>query len=128
MKNGAKKMGKNGTGKKETKGEGRKRQAQHSHTAQRHVMSGGDVKDLAAQLAPLEEQDAEAGEKQGDTNVGGSIIVDTGKLNLPAGIGEDEGKHLILGFEPVVAVIVAVMIAFVIFIAWEISRMPPSGG
>jgi hypothetical protein len=127
--NGAQGGGKDDAAKGVAKGNGgRKCRARHSHTASRHVMSGGDVKELAAHLAPLEEQDAAAGREQGDANTGGSIVVDTGKLTLPSGIGEEEGRKLILGFEPVVVVIVAAMIAFVLFIAWEISRMPPPPG
>ncbi|HKY29789.1 MAG TPA: hypothetical protein VJM12_17750 [Pyrinomonadaceae bacterium] len=90
----------------------------------------GDTAELAAQLAPLEELDKHAAEQQGakgykpaDTGqVKGAIVVDTGNLALPKDISEggDEGW----GIEPVVIVIVSVVLAFIGFIAWQISRMP----
>ncbi len=97
----------------------------------------GDTAGLAAQLAPLEEQDTRAAQKQGASarylNNGasqenGAIIVDPNNANLPQGINDEravEGRKF-FGMEPVVLVILGGMLAFVIFIAWQISRMPPA--
>lgn len=90
----------------------------------------GDTKKLAAQLAPLEEQkkgDAQRGQGGGDggaTQEYGAIIVDNERLNLSKDIMEGEASAGILGMEPVVLVILALMLAFIVFIAWSISQMP----
>ena len=91
----------------------------------------GDTAELAAQLAPLEELDKRAAEQQGakgykpvDTQqVKGAIVVDTGNLALPKDISEG-GEAGSWGIEPVVIVIVCVVLAFIGFIAWQISKMP----
>jgi hypothetical protein len=96
----------------------------------------GDTAKLAARLAPLEEQDTRAAQKQGrhvrDSNNGlsqenGAIIVDTNNLNLPKGINDerDEGGKKFFGIEPLVLFILSGMLAFIVFIAWQISQMPP---
>ena len=97
----------------------------------------GDTAQLAAQLAPLEEQNAHAARKQGVNGHGagqnggliqehGALIVDTDHLNVLKGLGEESqtGKGHFLGIEPVVLVILCVMLAFIVFIAWKISEMP----
>ena len=99
----------------------------------------GDTAQLAAQLAPLEEQNAHAARKQSANGHGssgqqhggliqehGALIVDTDHLNVLKGIGEesDAGNGHLLGIEPVVLVILCVMLAFIAFIAWKISEMP----
>jgi hypothetical protein len=97
----------------------------------------GDTAQLAAQLAPLEEQNVQAARRQGANGHGaghnggliqehGALIVDTENLNVLRGIGEegDAGKGHLLGIEPVVLVILCVMLAFIAFIAWKISEMP----
>jgi hypothetical protein len=97
----------------------------------------GDTAQLAAQLAPLEELDARAAQKQGANGHGsgqnggliqehGALIVDTENLHVLKGIGEggDEEKGHFLGIEPIVLVIVGFMLAFIIFIGWQISQMP----
>lgn len=85
-----------------------------------------DTGKLAAQLAPLEEQDETAARKQGadaDSNQEhGAIMVDSSRL--PKGI-VDEDRKQVLGIEPVVLVIVGLLLSFIIVIAWLISRMPP---
>jgi hypothetical protein len=96
----------------------------------------GDTAQLAAQLAPLEEQDTHAAALQGaNGRVGtsqnggrlirehGALIVDTDHLNLPKELTEaDKGK--LWDIEPVVIVIVVGMLIFIAFIAWRISLMP----
>jgi hypothetical protein len=98
----------------------------------------GDTAQLAAQLAPLEEQNANAARRQGANGHGsgqqngrliqehGALIVDTDNLNVLRGMGEgrDAGEKHFLGIEPVVLVILCLMLAFIAFIAWQISQMP----
>jgi hypothetical protein len=85
-----------------------------------------DTGKLAAQLAPLEEQDKAAARKQGATNDSsqehGAILVDSPRL--PRGILNKEKKSG-LGIETVVLVIVGLLLSFIFVIAWLISRMPP---
>jgi hypothetical protein len=92
----------------------------------------GDTAQLAAQLAPLEEQNKAAAEKQasdqssaqaGMHHERGAIVVDTGNLVLPKNVGETEDKAF-WRIEPVVIVIVGLMLAFIAFITWQISQMP----
>jgi hypothetical protein len=90
-----------------------------------HVAPSGDTSELAAQLAPLEER---GGGDQGGAsqNNGGSIVVDTGALKLPEGlVAEGEKDKRLLGFEPVVLFIIVVSLAFIAFIAWQVSQMAP---
>ncbi|HEX8130119.1 MAG TPA: hypothetical protein VF527_13535 [Pyrinomonadaceae bacterium] len=97
----------------------------------------GDTAQLAAQLAPLEEQDKQAARRQqGATNGRGAaqnggtliqeqgvLIVDTNHLNLPPELTETGGGR-VWQIEPVVIVIVGAMLLFIAFIAWQISLMP----
>ena len=95
----------------------------------------GDTDQLAAQLAPLEEQDKPAAEHQigSPLNIAsgqadrhfGSIIVDNENLNVPTDIMETQEKKQFLGIEPVVVVVLILMLSFIVFIAWQISLMPP---
>lgn len=88
----------------------------------------GTIEELAAQLAPLEEQTAQRGKQAGANNNGGAIVVDASAVKLPEGLAEEKKERLILGFEPLVLVILAVAVAFIIFIAWQVSQMPmPTG-
>jgi hypothetical protein len=99
-----------------------KRHVRSSHAARHRSEPSGSPEDVAAQLAPLEEQTAA---RKSGANNGGAIVVDTGTLKLPEGLaGEEEKKGLILGFEPVVFAIIMLALAFIIFIAWQISQMP----
>jgi hypothetical protein len=97
----------------------------------------GDTAQLAAQLAPLEEQNAQAARRQGANGHGagqnggliqehGALIIDTDNSHVLRGLGEEGGKGegRLLGIEPVVLVIVCLMLAFIAFIAWQISQMP----
>jgi hypothetical protein len=95
----------------------------------------GDTAQLAARLAPLEELDKTSAAKQLSSSPHlrdptadphyGAIVVDNDSLNLPKDIMEGSGGETFLGMEPVVLVILAVMLAFIAFIAWQISLMPP---
>lgn len=106
------------------------------HPLRRNKRKKGETAQLAAQLAPLEEQDAHAAKQQGANGNGsgkgglihdrGTLIVDTENLNIPkslGGSGADEKKHF-LGVQPVVLVILLAALAFTAFIAWQISLMP----
>jgi hypothetical protein len=92
-----------------------------------HVAAGGDTRELAAQLAPLEERGG-GGAAQGGAsrNNGGSIVVDTGALKMPAGLAAQQEDRRILGFEPVVIFIVVLALAFIAFVAWQVSQMAPA--
>jgi hypothetical protein len=94
----------------------------------------GDTARLAAQLAPLEEQDRQAAKRQlahkpapsefqGDPGFT-AIVVDNDNLNVPKDIMEGGDEKTYLGMEPVVLVILGVMLTFIAFIAWQISLMP----
>jgi hypothetical protein len=94
----------------------------------------GDTAELAAHLAPLEEQDIHSAAKQIgiDSNLPdprmdpnyGAIVVDSESINVPKGMSESAGETRFLGMEPVVIVILIVMLTFIFFIAWQVSLMP----
>lgn len=90
-------------------------------------------KEIAAQLAPLEEQDKGAAARTGMTagevhshlvHEHGAIIVDSEGLSLSDDIAEGQRGKRILGMEPVVLAILGFMLVFIAFIAWQISLMP----
>jgi hypothetical protein len=88
----------------------------------------GDSVQLAAQLAPLEEQKKNSAQRDGKLQAGahmepGAIVVDNSNVGLSEDIVESkEGK--LLGMDLVVVVIVCIVLAFIAFIAWQISQMP----
>ena len=95
----------------------------------RHSSKKGDTSELAAQLAPLEEQNSDAARRQGAevngaNHTAGAIVIDQQDLQLPKGMNEVEEGDSAFGIEPVVIVIVIVLLAFIAFIAWQISQMP----
>lgn len=102
-----------------------KRKRKH---ANRHYIPGPheDAATVAARLAPAEEkgQPPPPAPEGGRGKNGGSIVVDTGALNLPAGFGKGASPRRLLGLEPVVIVIVALVLAFIAFVAWRITKMP----
>lgn len=96
----------------------------------------GDADQLAAQLAPLEEQDKQAAAErvgrglkstndQADRDYG-AIVVDSDNLKIPIGITEEQNEKQFLGIEPVVLVALIFSLAFIVFIAWQITLMPPA--
>lgn len=100
----------------------------------KHKRNKGDTDQLAAQLAPLEEQNKPAAENQigsplESTNDEpkkdyGAIVVDNVDLIVPKDImGGGEAKRF-LGMEPVVLVVLIILLGFIGFIAWQISLMP----
>ena len=94
----------------------------------------GDTDRLAAQLAPLEEQDKPAAEHQIGSHLNsnngqadrdyGAIIVDNENLKVPTDIMERRDEKRFLGIEPVVLVVLIIVLSFIAFIAWQISLMP----
>ena len=93
----------------------------------------GDTAELAAQLAPLEEQNKPAAEQQIGRQVDsvscpadrhfGAIVVDSEHLKVATDFVEPKEKH-ILGIEPVVLVVLILVLGFIGFVAWQISLMP----
>jgi hypothetical protein len=104
------------------------------HIRSRGKHKKGDTAQLAAQLAPLEEQDRhaaihqQAGEQAPDISradpLFGAIVVDNDDLHVPRDIMEGGDEKTFLGMEPVVLVILGIMLAFIAFIAWRITLMP----
>ncbi|HYN85373.1 MAG TPA: hypothetical protein VER32_08980 [Pyrinomonadaceae bacterium] len=101
----------------------------------RHKHGPGERKkhaeELSALLAPLEEQHPElAREAQGDGDGAyndATIKVSSANVTLPKEFVEGERKGArIFRLDPVVLVILCLMLAFIAFIAWQISRMPPA--
>lgn len=93
-----------------------------------------DTEKLAAQLAPLEEQDKPAAEHQIGGHVDaasypterhfGSIIVDSEHLKVGTDFVETQEEKQFLGMEPVVLIVLILVLSFIGFIAWQISLMP----
>jgi hypothetical protein len=95
----------------------------------RHSSKKTDATEIAEQLAPLEEQDKDAAKRQGaavngTNHAAGAIVIDKNDLQLPKGVNEVEEGNNASFVEPVVLVIVIVMLAYIAFIAWQISLMP----
>jgi hypothetical protein len=101
------------------------------HMGSRRKARKGDIAQLAAQLAPLEERakpaavkqvgiDSPSGNGQADPD-SGAIIVDKDVSHVPRDIMEGGGEKGFLGMEPVVLVILSLMLTFIAFIAWQIS-------
>jgi len=81
-----------------------------------------DPTELAARLAPPEEQ-ADGTAAHADSEFA-AIVVDAEGVNLSGDIVERPPEKTFLGMEPVVLVILGFMLAFIGFIAWQISTMP----
>jgi hypothetical protein len=89
----------------------------------------GDSHELAAQLAPLEElrESNEPAEINGSRVVAeenGAIVVGVEQPEVAKEVVAAEERNGAFGLEPVVIVIVGLMLAFIMFIAWQISQMP----
>jgi hypothetical protein len=108
-----------------------------SHLFQHRVKrKKGDTAQLAAQLAPLEEQKPHhapepSGGAQGAIHPGatqeyGAIVVGNENLRLSDDLIEGKTPRGIFGMEPVVLAILVFMLAFIVFIAWQVSLMPRS--
>jgi hypothetical protein len=89
-----------------------------------HVSSDGSLR-KAERLAPLEERRRKTAAGQSANN-GGVIDVDTGSLQLPKGLEENEGKEWrFLGFDPLALFILIFSLAFIALITYLISIEPP---
>lgn len=88
-----------------------------------------DAREIAAQLAPPEEQAGATTRVENNQNGNGSIIIDKGTLKLPQGLDGNERKDTrFFDFDPVIIIIFVLSLAFIIFITVLISRMPTTGG
>jgi hypothetical protein len=94
----------------------------------------GDTAELAAQLAPLEEQSAKGAVKDGSaismsgngqvSQDAGAIIVDKDLAHVHMAMMEGGDEKTFLGMEPVVLVILCIVLVFIAFVAWQITQMP----
>ena len=92
-----------------------------------------DTAKLAAQLAPLEEQTKRAKRSNGDgNNLGrpiahqevGAIVIEGPSGGLAKELAEVQETEHKRGLEPVVLVILILALCFIVFIAWQVSKMP----
>ena len=87
-----------------------------------------DAEDVAGRLAPLEETDAFKDSQQKDASAhtpDDTIRVDSASVQMPDGFVEDEREGAsIFRLEPVALFILLAMLAFIVFVAWQISLMP----
>jgi len=84
--------------------------------------------ELASQLAPLEELKpaGPGGRINGSAGVAqehGAIVVGTEQTAVPREVIESEERNGLFGIEPVVIIIVGLLLVFIAFIAWQVSRM-----
>ncbi|MEO7970607.1 MAG: hypothetical protein ABI698_04855 [bacterium] len=93
----------------------------------------GDTAQLAARLAPLEEQTKRASDHQmrthsltegGANQEVGAIVIENRAGTLGKDITDETSTDTFMGMEPVVLVILGGMIIFIIFITWQISLLP----
>ncbi len=96
---------------------GRRRHAHYSGP------EGSTVEELAAQLAPPEEQARAAAGGNGAQPASGAIVVDTGALKMPTGFSEAKRESR-FEIARVVVFVALLMLLFTAFIAWQITRMP----
>jgi hypothetical protein len=82
----------------------------------------------AERLAPLEETDAfkDSQQRKKSAHVPDDTIrVDSASVQMPESFVDDEREGAsIFRLEPVALFILAVMLAFIVFVAWQISLMP----
>jgi hypothetical protein len=83
---------------------------------------------VAGRLAPLEETDAFKDSQQKDASAHApddTIRVDSKSVPMPESFADDEREGTsIFRLEPVAVVILLAMLAFIVFVAWQISLMP----
>ena len=81
----------------------------------------------AERLAPLEETEAfkQSHQRDGHPSAKDTIRVDNKSVPMPEQLTEDEREGgSIFHLEPVVVFLLAVLLAFIAFIAWQITLMP----
>ena len=84
--------------------------------------------DEAERLKPLEEtrEFGESPQTDSDRGARDTIRVDSKSVPMPEHIFEDEREGAnIFRLEPVVLFVLAAMLAFIAFVAWQITLMPP---
>jgi len=82
---------------------------------------------VADRLTPLEETDAfrESHQKDSGKAADDTIRVDSKSVQMPESFADDDREGAsIFRLEPVVVAILLAMLAFIAFVAWQISRMP----
>ncbi len=89
---------------------------------------GLDAEEASERLAPLEERAEFKDSPQTDgnqSNVKDTIRVDRNSVKMPEHLVEDErDAAATFRLDPVALVILAAVLAFIAFVAWQISRMP----
>ena len=95
-----------------------------------HRHRSGDSRELAAQLAPLEElressETSRTNSSQVVAQENGAIVVGGEQSELAKEVGAADERNGGMRLEQVVIVIVGLLLAFIVFIAWQISQMPP---
>lgn len=87
----------------------------------------GDEDDSAERLTPLEESEEFKQSQQTEGRHAGddTIHVDSSNVRVPENLVEDERRGArIFYLEPVVIFLLAAVLAFIAFIAWQITLMP----
>jgi len=104
----------------------RKKKRRYGHEHYLRYDKDGDISELSARLAPLEELDKErAQEHPPQTKNDGTIVIDTGSLKLPENLMEQERQENgILGLEPIVLAILILALAFIAVVAYLVYQMP----
>ena len=89
---------------------------------------GHDHAGMAERLRPLEETAEFRDSPQTDERPGaadGTIRVDNKSVPMPESLIEDEREGAsIFRLEPVVFTILVIMLAFIAFVAWQVTLMP----
>ena len=83
--------------------------------------------DSAERLAPLEETEKfkKSHQSDGEHAPDDTIHVDSSSVRMPGHLVDDEREGArIFRLEPVVLFILAAMLAFIAFVAWQITLMP----
>ena len=87
----------------------------------------GHEKNIAERLTPLEETEAfkRSPQRDGDHAPDDTIHVDSRSVRVPENlVDEDREGANIFRLEPVVLVILCLMLAFIAFVAWQVTLMP----
>jgi hypothetical protein len=90
-----------------------------------------DHHDVADRLKPLEETEEfkESPQVEGSRQADDTIRVDSTSVQMPEHLVEEEREGAsIFRLEPVVLFILVAMLAFIAFVAWQITLMPEKGG
>jgi hypothetical protein len=83
--------------------------------------------EIAERLTPLEETEEfrQSHQAEGDRAPDDTIHVDSSSVRMPEHLVEDEREGArIFRLEPVVIFLLLAMLAFIAFVAWQITSMP----